>query len=184
MNEPLPRFATESRTGFTAAEFLRMGELGAFDDMKVELIAGEIQRMTPPMGGHSGRQASIIGQLWAALPDAAGRLHGEVGIAIDAETLVGCDAALLVDTMTERRPLRPDEIVLVIEVAETTAARDLEFKRRLYAGAGIANYWVVDGARGVTHVFGRPADGEYMAVAVVPFGQPLAVPGTDAAITL
>jgi len=184
MNQPLPSFVTEGPVGFTAAEFLRMAEGGAFDDFKVELIAGEIQRMNPPMGGHSSRQAMVIGLLWASVPDAAGRLHGEVGVRLDDDTVVACDAALLRTPVTERRALEAAELLLAVKVAETTADRDLGLKRRLYAAAGVPNYWVLDGARGVTHVFGSPADGDYATVAVVPFGEPLAVPGTDAAIRL
>lgn len=184
MNEPLPRFAAREVIGFTAAEFLRMGEAGAFDDMKVELIGGEIQRMNPPMGGHAGRQASIIGQLWSVIPDAEGRLHGEVGIALDPETVVACDAALLRQPMMERRAVQPAELLLAVEIAETTLNRDLGLKRQLYAEAGVSNYWVVDTARRVTHVFGSPEDGDYGSVRTVPFGEPLAVPGATATILL
>jgi len=184
MNEPLPRFAVREVIGFTAAEFLRMGEAGAFEDMKVELIGGEIQRMNPPMGGHSGRQASVIGKLWSVMADADGRLHGEVGIELQPDTIVGCDAALIHRPMLERRVLRPDEVLLAVEVAETTLNRDLNLKRSLYADAGIPHYWVVDGRRDVTHVFAQPDDGDYASVRVVPFGEPLSVPGTDATIVL
>lgn len=38
---------------FTTAEFLCMAEAGAFDDMNVELVDGELSRMTPPMNDHS-----------------------------------------------------------------------------------------------------------------------------------
>lgn len=184
MNEPLPRFAAREVIGFTAAEFLRMGESGAFDDMKVELIGGEIQRMNPPIGGHAGRQASVIGQLWAVIPDASGRLHGEVGIALDPDTVVACDAAVLRRPMMERRVLQPDEVLLAVEIAETTLNRDLGLKRQLYAEAGVLNYWVVDTVRRVTHVFGDPEQSDYVSIRTVPFGEPLPVPGTDATIML
>jgi len=182
MNEPLPRFAAREVIGFTAAEFLRMGEAGAFDDIKVELIGGEIQRINPPMNEHSERQASVVILLASVVrPD---RIRGELAIQLDADTVVGCDAALLRAPAAGRRPIEPGEVLLAIEIAETTLNRDLGPKRHLYAGAGVIHYWVVDGARRVTHVFGRPEEGDYSTVAVVPFGQPLPVPGTDATITL
>ena len=41
-----------------------------------------------------------------------------------------------------------------------------------------------DGQRGVVHVYGEPVAGDYAQIATVRFGAPLAVPGTDATITL
>ncbi|TCP73253.1 putative restriction endonuclease [Sphingomonas sp. PP-CE-1G-424] len=57
-------------------------------------------------------------------------------------------------------------------------------KRTDYASIGIENYWVVDGARSVVHVFGEPVDGDYAQVHTVRFGEPLAVPGTNATIII
>ena len=45
-------------------------------------------------------------------------------------------------------------------------------------------YWVVDGARGVVHVFDRRGEDGYDGIALVRFGEPLAVPGTEPTITL
>jgi Uma2 family endonuclease len=177
----LARPVADHRARFTAAEFRHMALLGAFDDMKVELIDGELERMNPPMGGHATRQAMIIAQLWPVVGE---RLVGEVGIDLGNDSVVGCDAAVLHRPMAEQRMLEPAEVLLVIEVAETTIGRDLGLKRHKYAAAGIANYWVIDGAAAVVHVHSSPLDGEYEDVAVVQFNEPLAVPGTDAAIRL
>ena len=169
---------------FSTAEFVRMVEAGAFDDIKVELVEGELQRMNPPMGGHASRQADVVGALWAALRTTPMRVVGEIGIDLGSDTILGCDAAVLHAPMHERRFLRPDEIALVIEIAETTLTRDLGLKRAKYAAAGIAEYWVVDGARAVTHVYREPIDGDYASVATTRFGESLAVPGAAAAIVL
>ena len=52
----------------------------------------------------------------------------------------------------DRRP-QPRDIVLVVEIADSTLAFDLGAKARLYARAGIPDYWVVDinGRRIVVH---------------------------------
>lgn len=73
---------------------------------------------------------------------------------------------------------------LVVEVAVSTRDRDLGLKRTLYAAAGIPTYWVIDADRGVTHVFDRPENGDYMGLSLARFGEPLAVPGTDGAVVL
>lgn len=166
---------------FTTAEFLRMAEVGAFENMKVELIDGEIERMTPPMGTHGSFQARVIIQLGAI---AGTRVMGETGIDLGRDTVLGCDAALLHAPVTEHRLLRPDEVLLVIEVAHTTLDRDTGLKRAKYASAGIPHYWVIDTEARVALVFGQPADGDYPDRSETPFTDPLPVPGADASITL
>lgn len=175
---------SDTRARFTSAEFLRMLEAGAFTDMKVELIEGELERMNPPMSGHGARQAMVIGLLWSVARNADLHIVGETGIVLDDETVVACDAALLKEAGDERSLLVPEQLLLVVEVAETTLARDLGLKRTLYAAAGIPLYWVIDAARQVTHVYAEPVDGDYAAVVTVRFNEPLAVPETDATILL
>ena len=80
--------------------------------------------------------------------------------------------------------LRPDEVALVVEIADTTLSHDLGLKCRKYAEAGVPVYWVVDASRAVVHVHAEPVEGDYVEIHTVRFGQPLAVPGTDRAITL
>lgn len=100
------------------------------------------------------------------------------------DTVLTCDVAVLSQPMAEQRFLRPTEVIVAIEIAETAMTRDMGFKRHKYAQAGIAHYWVIDAARSATHVFARPIDGDYADISTVAFGAPLAVPGTDASITL
>ena len=166
----------------TTAEFLRMCDAGVFEDGKIELIDGELERMPPPNRAHSFLQTSIVAQLVA--PFGIERVCVEVGIDLGDDTLVGCDVALLQVPMIEARMLRPGEIVLAIEVAETTVKRDTGVKLAKYAGAGVPNYWVIDPARSIVHVYRDPVDGDYGHFNTVRFGEPLAVPGTDATIIL
>lgn len=184
MNKPATFTAidTSFRARFTAAEFLHMAEIGAFDDMKVELVDGEIERMNPPQGRHAGLQARVVIRLAQVVSERL--ILGDVGVAVDNDTVLGCDAALLTEAIDEHRVLRPDEILLVVEIAETTVARDKGMKRIKYAMAGIAHYWVVDGKRSVIHVFGEPIDDDYAQVDTVAFGEPLAVPGTNSTIVV
>lgn len=183
MNLPV-RLAPDTRARFTAAEFLRMGEAGAFEGMKVELVAGELERMNPPLGGHSTRQAMVIGALWQAARGSTLTVLAETSVQVDDTTIVACDAALARRPLGDREPARPDVLLLVVEVSETTQARDLSLKRLLYAAAGIPTYWVVDGARAVVHIHAEPVDGDYADIRTVRFGAPLPVPGTDAQVTL
>ena len=98
--------------------------------------------------------------------------------------MVACDAALLHAPVAENRFLTPADLLLVVEIAQTTQSRDLGLKRMLYARAGIATYWAIDGMRRVVHVYADPVEGEYSSVHTVRFGEALAVSGSDATIML
>ncbi|KTT98030.1 Uma2 family endonuclease [Sphingomonas sanguinis] len=181
MNQ-LARLSPDNRARFTSAEFLRMVESGAFEGMKVELIAGELERMNPPMGCHAAAQANVVFHLAQALGVAL--VLGETGLVIDDSTVVACDAALLRQPIAENRFLTPDDVLMVVEIAQTTQSRDMGVKRMLYAQANIPTYWVIDGVRRVVHVYADPVEGDYSSVHTVRFGAPLAVPGSNAAISL
>lgn len=171
-----------TKARFTTAEFLHMMESGAFDDMKVELVGGELERMPPPGITHANRQVRVILLLGAVIPP--DRLTGEVGLHLSDDTLLGCDVAVLRESIEGNRMALPPEVTLVVEVAETSASRDRGMKRLAYARASIPTYWVVDGKLGLTHVYSEPQDGDYAQIDTVRFGEPLAVPGTDATIII
>ncbi len=159
-----------------------MIEAGAFEDMWVELIAGEIERMPPP-GRHQSRgQTGLLARLLRVLPEA--RLFGDVAIDLGDDTVVGCDAAVLKAEGGDDTLVSANELLLVAEVAYSSHDRDLQLKRRLYARAGVPTYWVVDVERQVIHVFDRPEGGDYLGIDLVRFGEPLVVPGSNATITL
>jgi Uma2 family endonuclease len=60
----------------------------------------------------------------------------------------------------------PDDIALLIEVSDTSLQMDREIKYRLYARAGINEYWIVDIANRRTFVCREPAGDEYKSVTI------------------
>ncbi len=119
MNDMSARIIADARSRgarFTTAEFARMCELGAFDDMKVELVDGELERLIKPFANHAHWQALVIGRLWTTLgPDASSRIVGEAGVDMGDATVLGCDAALL-HAPAPLRWLEPSEVLLVCAV--------------------------------------------------------------------
>ena len=80
-----------------------------------------------------------------------------------------------------RRP-RPEDLLLVIEVSDSTLAFDVSVKARLYARAGIGDYWVADinGKRLIVHR--EPAAGKYGSIATYSVDDriaPLAAPQAE-----
>jgi Uma2 family endonuclease len=172
----------------SAEAFERMGEAGILGPAdRVELIAGEIIDMSP------------IGAMHAALVDLLARHFGRWA----GESLfVRCQNPLRLDDLSEPEPdltiLRPRadcyttahpgpaDVLLVIEVADSSPAYDLDTKVPLYARHGIPEVWVMDAATRRTRVFRRPAGtGEarprpasgYIEEASVEPGESLACPG-------
>ena len=182
MNTPIAKLAVSNRASFTTAEFLRMVEAQVFEDDKVELIDGEIERMQRPKNLHAARQAKVVFRLATVLGEDL--LRGESGVDLGDDTFLVADATVLREPMNEPRWLAAADLRLLVEVAETTIDRDLGIKQRKYALAGVPNYWVVDGGRSIVHVFGDIRDGEYAHLSLVRFGEPLAVPDTEATIVL
>jgi Uma2 family endonuclease len=172
----------EVRTRITTAEFFHMDECGAFDDLKVELVDGELQFMQKPLNNHAMRQAQVVIRLAAVVGEP--RVRGELALDLGEDTVLVCDAAVLFASVDGHRLVRADELALLVEVSVTTRKRDLGMKRLKYASAGIEAYWVVDAEHEVVQVHTRPVDGDYLDVRSVRFGEPIAVPGSDATITL
>jgi Uma2 family endonuclease len=69
------------------------------------------------------------------------------------------------DAYSDRHP-GPDDALLVLEVSDSTLSTDLILKARLYARAGITDFWVLDIANRVLHVHRGPLNGEYGSVSV------------------
>jgi Uma2 family endonuclease len=60
----------------------------------------------------------------------------------------------------------PEDLLLVVEISDTTIGTDLTVKARLYARAGITEYWALDLNARQLHMHREPANGEYTAVTV------------------
>ena len=135
-----------ARRLFTREEYHRMGEVGILTRSdRVELIRGEIVKMSPQGRRHRAFIDNLTQLLGAAL---AGRaiVSIQMPIVLADDTEPEPDVQIL-----RRRPVpykdreaHADDTLLLIEVAETSLAYDRSTKLRLYAAAGIPEYWVVD----------------------------------------
>ena len=87
------------------------------------------------------------------------------------------DFCLFPDRMAVDEVRGPD-LLLVIEIADTTIADDLKVKGPKYREYGVGEYWVIDLAARVTHVHRR--DGVWPAAVAEPFDanlEPAFAPG-------
>lgn len=139
------------RVKWRVADFYKMGEAGIFtEDDRVELIDGEIVRMVPIGGLH----AWTVNRLGALFVLGAGE---RAYISIQNPLLLSEHDEPQPDLMLLQPPAsryktelpRPADVLLLVEVADSTLKRDVDVKLPRYARFGVAEVWVVDlpGAR-------------------------------------
>jgi Uma2 family endonuclease len=151
------------RRRFTVAEYARMLTAGILsEDDRVELIDGEVCVMSP------------IGPLHAALVD---RLTRILVLLCATSAIVRVQSAIQLNDYTEPQPdlavLQPRddfyatahplaaEVLLVIEVADTSIAYDREEKLPRYAMSGIPEAWLIDLNQQVIEQYTQPRNGKY-----------------------
>lgn len=161
---------------FSAEQFLRMGELGAFEDMKVELADGEIVEVSPPGFNHSMMQGRIYSLLLSAVAGTGWLVGVEAGVVLGPRRIRGLDV-VVASRAPAGKLLAPMDIIHAVEISDTTLERDLLVKAPEYAQAGIPHYWVVDLPARAVHVFAEPGGTQYARRSIVRFGEPLDVPG-------
>ena len=166
------------RRAFDVHEYHRMAEAGILDeDDRVELIEGEIVQMSPIGSRHQG----CVNRLARLLFDFAGRdyvVHVQGPVRLNERSEPQPDLALLKsrsDFYSDRHPT-PEDVLLLIEVSETSADYDREVKLPLYAGAGIAEVWIVDLGAQTVEVRADPRRSAYGAVTAARSGQTFASP--------
>jgi Uma2 family endonuclease len=131
---------------FTADEFHRIAEAGILrEDDRVELVDGEIVEMTP-IGSHHAACVDRLNVLLQRSVDGRGIVRVQGPIRLDAHSEPQPDLSVLAlrtDFYASAHPT-PSNVLLVVEVAETSARYDRDIKIPLYARAAIPETWLVD----------------------------------------
>jgi Uma2 family endonuclease len=152
-----------ARHFFTVAEYERMGEAGIFPDGKrVELIAGEIVEMSPIGIRHAACVARLTQFLIQSLQGRA-VVWVQNPVRLDDFSEPQPDVAVLkprADYYGQSLPT-PEDVLLVIEVSDTTLEYDRQIKVPLYAGAGVPEVWIINLADEQVETYADPAGGAY-----------------------
>lgn len=148
-------------------EMIRQGLFEPREEHHVELICGEIVPMSPINDPHAWAvdlmtawsfDVAPRGEVWL-------RVQGPVGIP-ELDSVPEPDIVWLrrLD-YSKRRPL-PEDVLLIIEVADSSLARDRGIKARLYAEAGIAEYWILNMIDRQVEVLRQPSGNRYESVEI------------------
>jgi len=153
------------RHRWTVDDYHRMGEVGLLDrDDRVELIEGEIVEMAPIGDGHA---------------DASNRLTRLLVLAVGESGIVAVGNPVRIPPYSEPQPdfailrprggyntrgPRPEDVLLAVEVSDTTLRRDRKVKLALYAGAGIPEFWIVNVEVREVEIYRTPSGDRYASV--------------------
>jgi Uma2 family endonuclease len=162
-----------ARRRFTVEDYHRMAEAGILtEDDRVELIAGEVVEMTPIGGPHMGGVNRLNELLTRQVAGSAiVSVQNPIQLSTDGEPQP--DIALLRrDAPRDAVPTAAD-VLLVIEVADTSLAFDRDVKLPLYAAAGIPEAWLFDVGGEALERHSEPRAGEYRLIARARRGESL-----------
>lgn len=155
-----------ARRLFTVEEYHRMAETGILhEDDRIELIHGEIIRMSP------------IGNFHAAI---VSRINMLLVPRLALETIISVQNPVKIDDHSEPEPdimvlpfrddyyaesgVTPQDVLLLIEVSDSTPRYDRNTKLPLYATAGIPEVWIVDVNKQQLEVYRQPDEDRYRSM--------------------
>jgi Uma2 family endonuclease len=147
----------------TADEYERMGEAGIFcPDFQLELLEGEIYEMSP-IGSSHAACVKALGLLLNQLFGGVMLVSTQDPIRLDDYSEPQPDLALLRwrDDFYRRAHPTSADVLLVIEVADTTVDSDRRIKLPLYAKADIKEVWLVNLPEEKIELYAEPSGGAY-----------------------
>ncbi len=177
------------RHAISANEYLRMGEGGVFAaDARLELIEGEIVETAPIGSGHAG-EVNILTGLFVRLVGTRAVVAVQNPLVIGDRSVPQPDLVLLKPRAHRYASAHPTpaDVLLVIEVADTTLSFDLATKIPLHARHGVTESWVVDLEERVIRVFRDPSMSGYRTSFTVSVGgsvSPSALPDVIIAVSV
>lgn len=168
-----------SRYRFSVDDYHKMAEAGILRESdRVELIRGEIIEKAKISSQHASvvtRISSHFHQVFREKYTLSVQNPINIGDTSEPEPdLAICQWSE--NYYAHRHPIE-SEVLLVIEVADSTLEYDLTLKKTLYAEAGIPEYWVVDVKEKQVHRFRNPENGDYLKSEMLAGEDEISLPG-------
>jgi Uma2 family endonuclease len=176
--------ATERVRPLRRVEYDRLVEEGFFgEDEKIELLEGVIVQMTPQGIGHAAAIERLTHLFVLALVP---RARVRVQLPYAASEISEPEPDLAIVPPGEPEDSHPDRALLLVEVADSSLAKDRRVKTRIYAAAGVPEYWVVDVTGRTIEVRADPGPDAYRQIRIAGPGEAIrlrAFPDVEVAVS-
>ncbi|MCU0567450.1 MAG: Uma2 family endonuclease [Oculatellaceae cyanobacterium Prado106] len=156
----------------TLDQYHRMVEVGIWEDCRVELLNGVVVEMSPEGTPHAHR-STTAGEYLRGILGTQVQIREGHPITIPASGSEPEPDIAIVQRLGEEYALHhpyPENIFWIIEYSNTTLKKDLEVKSRVYAAAGIVEYWVVNLQKNELVVMRDISDGMYQSQTILTTG--------------
>ncbi len=162
---------------FNLAEYdamIRHGILTTND--RVQLIAGEIVEMPPIGDPHRGYVTYLSRLFMTNLSERIATITVQQPVAIPPDSEPEPDLMLLKPRADfyARRHIEPEDVLLLVEVSDTTLRLDRLVKLPIYANASIPEVWIVDLNGGAIEIYRDPSPDVYASRSVAQRGATIA----------
>ena len=152
---------------WTRDEYRKLIADGFLQDGKIELVNGEIWEKMAHGRWHIAactRMSVALGRIFDPY-----RIQSQASLPVSEYGDPEPDLAVLagvMDDYLDREPI-PKEMLLVVEISDSTLRSDLTAKARQYGSAGIPEYWVADVPNRLLYVFREPTENGYASEAIL-----------------
>ena len=174
MNEQIPQTKVRTtqfadglpRRCWTVAEIAKLWNLGIFGGVdrpheRFELFQGEIVPMSPKGLRHELIKIRLS-DFWYRNRSTPYTIAAETPLTLRDDTQPQPDLVVLPANFLSQG-ITPGTVLLVVEIADTSLAKDTRYKAGIYASAGVRDYWVINAATLVTTVFRDPTEKGYQS---------------------
>jgi Uma2 family endonuclease len=175
--KPPPPVSKVEPRRFTVADYYAMADAGILSENdRVELLDGDVIVMPPIGDWHASGVAQIIALFPSTILDGRAILQIQNPVRLDSDNEPQPDAMLLRwrnDFYRNGHP-GPDDVLLLIEVSDTTVDYDRNTKLPRYARAGIPEVWIDNRRDRRIEAYTDPSGDEYATVRYAAPGETIA----------
>jgi Uma2 family endonuclease len=159
---------------WTREEYERLVEQGSFyPGERVELLDGAICEMTPQTSFHAAG-VRFSHRALDPLFQEGFDIRSQMPLALGLDSEPEPDLAVVPGCPEDYVTAHPSTAVLVVEVADSSLLRDRKAKAKLYARAGVPDYWILNLAKWCLEVYRDPKNGTYASRTVLREGDGIA----------
>lgn len=162
-----------ARKRFTTDEYRLMHDAGVFDeDSRVELVEGEILEMSPIGPRHASCVDKLTHLLFQALVEKAiVRVQNPIHLGEFSEPQPDLTVVKSRTDFYARSLPSASDVLVAIEVSDTTSEKDRLTKIPAYARAELSEAWLVDLYNDRIEIYSQPLNGLYQEVRIIQRGQ-------------